>query len=66
MRAYANGQKLNTHHGDERYCESCKKEQWKKCWNFSDDYIEYLEEGQFVPSVWNDFNIDLEDHGLIT
>ena len=57
---HANGQKLNVHHGDDLNCKSCEKEQWEVCWNLSDDYLEYLEGGQFDPMVWNEQNIDIE------
>ena len=57
---HANGQKLNVHHGDDLNCKSCKKEQWEVCWNLSDDYLEYLEDGQFNPWVWNEQHIDIE------
>lgn len=58
----ANGQKLNVHHGDTRWCKSCKKEQYHVCWNFSTDYQTYLDEdGSFPPSVWNNANIDIEN-----
>jgi hypothetical protein len=57
----ANGQTLNVHHGEKINCKSCEKEQWEVCWNLSDDYLEYQEEGEFSPSVWNERHIEIEE-----
>ena len=61
---YANGQKLNVHHGDERNCKSCEKEQWEVCWTLSNVYIKYQDEdGQFHPDTWNSVHLETDEFG---
>jgi|TARA_R100001530_G_scaffold93907_3_gene65169 hypothetical protein len=57
----ANGLFLSVHRGNDRVCKTCEREQYLFCWDFSNDYKEYIEEGGALsPDMWNERNIELE------